>query len=200
MKIISDNAALRQDSIASIRSFFTKFSVGNSLKKANAYKQKGFSALSIIQYAVQLVYMQMSMYRDSQNCDKSIIGNSSDAVYRLMRSTFINWSVFMASVASKVCGWVNSLTSEARLKALVLDDTLYHRRFSKKMELSARLFDHTDRTYKRGFRSLFLGWTDGATFIPTAFHHMSSTDKNKVTTNRTIRTAAHAAQRQKSKQ
>ncbi|MCL2058060.1 MAG: transposase [Oscillospiraceae bacterium] len=35
------------------------------------------------------------------------------------------------------------------------------------------------RTYKRGFRSLFLGWTDGTTFIPTAFRHMSSADKKQ---------------------
>ena len=140
----------------SIQGFFTKFSVGNALKKANAYKQKGFSALSIMQYAVQLVYMQLSMYRDSRNGDKSVIGNSSDAVYRLLRSTFINWSVFIMSVASNVCVWINLLTSEARLTALILDDTLYNRPFSKKLELAARMFDHTDRAYKRGFRSLSL--------------------------------------------
>jgi len=179
MKIIPNNASFEQESIASIQNFFAKYSVGKALKKANAYKQKGFSALSIMQYAVQLVYMQLSMYRDSRNGDKSIIGSSSDAVYRLMKSTFVNWSVFIASVASKVCIWVNTLTSEDRLTALVLDDTLYHRPFSKKLELATRVFDHTDRTYKRGFRSLFLGWTDGATFIPMAFRHMSSTDSKQ---------------------
>ena len=179
MKSIPDNVLLEQDLIASIQRFFTKFSIGNALKKANAYKQKGFSALSIMQYAVQLVYMQFSMYRDSRNGDKSVIGSSSDTVYRLMRSTFINWSVFIISVASKVCLWINTLTSETRLTALILDDTLYHKPFSKKLELAACVFDHTDRTYKRGCRSLFLGWTDGATFIPTAFRHMSSTDKKQ---------------------
>ena len=177
MKSISDNLSFDQDLIKSIDRFFKNFTVGNALKKANAYKEKGFSALSLMQYAVQLIYMQMSMYRDSINGDKSVIGSSRDAVYRLMRSSFINWSVFILSVASKVCVWVKSLTSENRLTALILDDTLYNRPFSKKMELAARVFDHTDRKYKRGFRSLFLGWTDGATFIPTAFRHMSSTDK-----------------------
>ena len=179
MKIIPYNTSSEQDTITSIKSFFTKYSVGNALKKANAYKQKGYSALSIMQYAVQLVYTQQSMYRDSRNGDSSVIGNSSDTVYRFMRNAYINWSVFIVCVASKICTWLNSLTSEARLAALVLDDTLYNRPFSKKLELSARLFDHTDKRYKRGFRSLFLGWTDGATFIPTAFRHMSSADKKQ---------------------
>ena len=174
MKSIPNNAVIEQEAIKSINDFFRKFSVGRALKKANAYKQKGITALSIVRYEVQLVYMQLSMYRDSINGDKSIIGNSRDAVYRLMRSTFINWSVFIISIASKVCSWVNSLTSDNRLTALILDDTLYQRPFSMKMELVARVFDHTDKKYKRGFRSLFLGWTDGATFIPTAFRHMSS--------------------------
>ena len=178
MKSIPNNTYIEQEAIESINHFFKKFSVGCALKKANAYKKKGISVLSIVRYEVQLIYMQLSMYRDSINEEKSVIGNSRDAVYRLMRSNFINWSVFVITIASKVCLWVNTLTSDNRLTAFVLDDTMYLRPFSKKMELVARVFDHTDRKYKRGFRSLFLGWTDGATFIPTAFRHMSSSDKN----------------------
>ena len=177
MQSIPNNTSIEQASIASIQRFFKDFFVGNALKKANAYKQKGFPALSIMHYAVQLVYMQISMYRDSINGDKSVIGGSRDAIYRLMRSSYINWPAFILAVASKVCIWVKSLTSDNRLTALILDDTLYHRPFSKKMELAARVFDHTDKKYKRGFRSLFLSWTDGATHIPTAFRHLSSVDK-----------------------
>jgi hypothetical protein len=66
------------------------------------------------------------------------------------------------------------------------------RPYSKKLELVSRVYDHTDKKYKRGFRSLFLGWTDGATFLPLAFRHMSSSDSknrycesNERTDNRT---------------
>jgi hypothetical protein len=117
------------------------------------------------------------MHRDSLNGEKSVIAGSVDAVYRFMRSSYINWSTFLINVAIGVCAWVDSLTSETRLAALVVDDTLLHRPFSKKLELVSRVFDHTDRKYKRGFRSLFIGWTDGATFLPVAFRHMSSSDK-----------------------
>lgn len=177
MKIIAESDALAQDSIKSVESFFKRFSVSTALKKANAYKKKGFSALSIIRYAVMLVFFNISMYRDSLDVSKSMIGGSKDAVYRLLRSSFVNWSTFLITVASRVCAWVNLLTSENRLTALVLDDTLFERAFSKKLELVSRVFDHTDKRYKRGFRSLFLGWTDGATFIPLGFRHMSSTEK-----------------------
>jgi len=177
MRSIAENIAIEQEFISSIRSFFKRFSVGRALSQANAYKCRGFSPLSIVLYLVQLVFTHSSMYRDSVCGEKSVINGSRDAVYRFMRSCHINWSNFLFAVASNVCAWVDSLTSEARLTALVLDDTLNERPFSKKLELVSRVFDHTDRKYKRGFRSLFLGWTDGATFLPLAFRHLASGEK-----------------------
>ena len=180
MKSISDFTRFEQETLLSTQRFFKKFFIGHALKSANAYKSKGFSALSILLYAVQLVFMQMSMYRDALNTGVSTIGKSKDAVYRLMRSSFINWTMFLFLVAAKVCKWVKMLTSDTRLTAFVLDDTLFQRPYSKKLELVARVFDHNDKKYKRGFRSLFLGWTDGATFIPLSFRHMSSpNEKNR---------------------
>jgi hypothetical protein len=177
MKIIPDNLAYEQEFISSVKRFFKAFSVGHALSQANAYKRKGYSPLSIVLYLVQLVFMNMSMYRDSLNGEKSVIDKSRDAIYRFMRNSNINWSTFLFAVAIRVCTWVDTLTSEERMSAMVLDDTMNERPFSKKLELVSRVFDHTDRKYKRGFRSLFLGWTDGATFLPLAFRHMSSSDK-----------------------
>ena len=193
MKIIAESLVYEQELISSIKGFMKNFSVGSALRQSNAYKCKGYSPLSIVLYLLQLVFMRMSMYRDSINGEKSVVDKSRDAVYRFMRSTHINWNTFLFTVATRVCVWVDSLTSEERMSAMVLDDTLFERPFSKKLELVSRVFDHTDRKYKRGFRSLFLGWTDGATFLPMAFRHMSSSDKknrycesNENTDNRTF--------------
>jgi hypothetical protein len=177
MKIIAENMVLEQEIISSVKSFFKRFAVGSALSQANAYKSKGFAPVSIVLYLVQLVFTQVSMYRDSLSGDNSTISGSRDAVYRFMRSSYINWNTFLFAIALRVSTWVNSLTSEARLVALVLDDTLFHRPFAKKVELISNVFDHTDRKYKRGFRSLFLGWTDGATFLPLAFRHLASSKK-----------------------
>ena len=180
MKIIPENISIEQEHISSINSFFKRFHVGTALYRANARKLKGYSPLSIVLYIVQLVFKRISMYRDSISGDKSVIDKSCDTVYRFMRSSSINWNTFLYSVAAKVCEWVDSLTSEERLSALVIDDTICERRYSKKLELSSRIYDYSDKKYKRGFRSLFLGWTDGATFLPLAFRHMSSSnEKNR---------------------
>ena len=153
------------------------FSVGSALNKANAYKIKGYTPLSIVQYLVHLVFTNMGMYRDSLNGEKSVIGKSRDAVYRFMRNIHINWNTFLFLIGIRVCTWADGLTSEERLSALVIDDTMNERPFSKRLELVSRVYDHVDKKFKRGFRSLFLGWTDGATFLPLAFRHMASSDK-----------------------
>lgn len=178
MKSISNNATKTQEVVTSLSRFFKQFGVGKALKQANAYKSKGYHPIELMQYLVQLVYLQKSMYRDSHDRQNSMVGASKDAVYRFLRNSSINWSKLMIVLSARVIAWVNSLTSENRLNALVLDDTMYHRPYSKKTELTARQFDHTDRKYKCGFRSLFLGWTDGTTFIPVLFRHMSSTKKD----------------------
>jgi len=63
------------------------------------------------------------------------------------------------------------------------------------------VFDHTDRKYKRGFRSLFMGWTDGATFLPLAFRHMSSRYRiTDIVKEVTVRTTVPEKARRKEKQ
>lgn len=192
MNSIAENRAFEQEFILSVKRFFGRFCVGRALKQANAYKSKGFSPFSIVLYLVQLVFAGFGMYRDSISGKRSVIKQSRDSVYRFMRSCHTNWNTFLFCVAIKVSTWVDALTSEERLSALVFDDTMNHRPYSKKLELVSRVYDHVEHKYKRGFRSLFMGWTDGATFLPVAFRHMSSSEKknrycesNSRTDNRT---------------
>jgi len=58
------------------------------------------------------------------------------------------------------------LTDETTTKVLIADDTLYNRNRSKKVELLARMHDHTTGRYVRGFRMLTLGWSDGNSIVP----------------------------------
>ena len=71
------------------------------------------------------------------------------------------------------------MTSEKRINAIVIDDTFFGRERSKKVELLANVYDHASKgaRYKKGFRLLTLGWTDGVSFIPLLFRHLSSNDK-----------------------
>ncbi len=52
---------------------------------------------------------------------------------------------------------VAPLTSEARRNVLIIDDSLFSRNRSKKVELLARVYDHVSGTYVKGFRMLTLG-------------------------------------------
>ena len=45
-------------------------------------------------------------------------------------------------------------------------------------ELLARVYDHVDHKFKRGFSMLTLGWTDGYSFIPVGFNMLSSSSKS----------------------
>ena len=49
---------------------------------------------------------------------------------------------------------------------LIIDDSMFERNRSKKVELLAKAYDHAKHCYKFGFRMLTLGWSDGRTFLP----------------------------------
>lgn len=46
------------------------------------------------------------------------------------------------------------------------------------MELFARVYDHIEHKYQKGFTLLTLGWSDGYGFIPTGFNMLSSAQKS----------------------
>ncbi|MGP1586425.1 MAG: IS4 family transposase, partial [Schwartzia sp. (in: firmicutes)] len=73
------------------------------------------------------------------------------------------------------------LTSAARVNVLILDDSIYHRARSKKVELLARLYDHTKKDFSYGFRMLTLCWSDGNTLLPVSHTLLSSENpKNRL--------------------
>nr|WP_270837282.1 transposase [Mitsuokella multacida] len=71
------------------------------------------------------------------------------------------------------------MTSKARRNVHIIDDSLFSRNRSKKVELLARVYDHVSGTYVRGFRMLALGWSDGNTFLPLGHCLLSSASKQQ---------------------
>jgi len=164
---------------ASITSFFKEHRVGQSLKKANAYKSKGVPVAAVFAYLVQLVFSKKSMYMNILN-GTNAAGFAKDTVYRLLNSTSVNWATFLLNLAFSVITSIAALTSEDRLNALIVDDSIYERLRSKKVELLANVCDHAAKgknRFKRGFRLLTLAWSDGVSLIPLQFRHLSSGDK-----------------------
>ena len=61
---------------------------------------------------------------------------------------------------------------------LVLDDSVVKRNRSKAVELLARVYDHAEHKYQKGFTMLTLGWSDGYSFVPVGFNLLSSAKKS----------------------
>ena len=98
-----------------------------------------------------------------------------DAIYRFLNDCHYNWRKFLLFLSSKIIQTrIVPLTDEKRVNVFIIDDSLFSRSRSKAVELLARVFDHVNSRYVRGFRMLTLGWSDGNTFLPLAFSLLSS--------------------------
>jgi len=161
----------------SINRFFTRFHISSALKASNAYKKKGTPVIEIFQYMFLLIFSNRSMY---MNLITGINTPSfaKDTVYRFMKMIQINWIRFTTILASRIIkDAILPLDSKDRANVLIIDDSMFERNRSKKVELLAKVFDHAKHGYKFGFRMLTLGWSDGSTFLPVNSILLSSENK-----------------------
>lgn len=176
-KIITQDNQNEKQISASIRKFFTRFHVSSALKAANAYKTKGIPVIEIFQYLFILIFSNRSMYMNL------LIGRNTptfakDTVYRFMKATHINWIRFTTILSARIIqDEVVPLNNPDRSHVLIVDDSIFERSRSKKVELLAKVYDHSKRSYRFGFRMLTLGWSDGSTFLPVNSVLLSSEKK-----------------------
>lgn len=168
-----------KDFYGRVKRFFARFKVAGILRQCNAYKEQGIPVVTIVLYLFSLVFMNRSMYMDM------VLGKTAgfrkDTVYRLTNSSRINWQRFtlLLSVAI-IVGAVECLTDKDRRNALILDDSIYSRGRSKKVELLANVYNHSEHKYERGFRMLTVIWSDGVTRMPVNYCMLSSAnEKNR---------------------
>ena len=116
-------------------------------------------------YLFCLVFRNRSMFVDMQSGKAPNF--RKDTVYRFKNATHINWMHFTTLLSANIIGTtLEPLTSENRRNAFVVDDTIFERNGSRKVELLAKVYDHARHRFTRGFRMLTLGWSDGVTFLP----------------------------------
>ena len=161
----------------SIKRFFSRFHISSVLKASNAYKKKGIPVVEVFQYLFLLIFSNRSMYM-SLITGKNSPGFAKDTVYRFMKSIQINWIHFTTLLASRIIkDAIVPLDSEDRANVLIIDDSMFERNRSKKVELLAKAYDHANHRYRFGFRMLTLGWSDGSTFLPVNNVLLSSENK-----------------------
>lgn len=184
MNTIPQTNENKNEFMKSIENFVKHFKVMSALKKANCYKEKGISVHDVFCYLLQLVYTGKSMYMSYQT-ESDMPKFKRDVIYRFLNSMYINWQTFLLKLSGSIINEsLVNLTSEKRVNAIVVDDSFYGRLRSKNVELLANVNDHASKgkKYKRGFRMLTMGWTDGNTFLPLSFNLQSSEkQKNRYT-------------------
>nr|WP_230197638.1 transposase [Thermoanaerobacterium xylanolyticum] len=166
MNSITQNYQIDNKVSTSIKSFFKKYRISAALRLSNAYKSKGIPVISIFEYLFCMIFTNRSMYMNML-MGTNQVGFKKDTVYRFLNSIHINWIRFTTWLSAQIINeTITGLTSDKRVNVLIVDDSLFERSSSKKVELLAKVYDHAKKTYKYGFRLLTLGWSDGNTFIP----------------------------------
>ena len=137
----------------SIKRFFMRFHISSALKAANAYKKKGIPVVEVFQYLFLLIFSNRSMYM-SLITGRNTPGFAKDTVYRFMKMLQINWIRFTTLLASRIIrDAIVPLDSGERKNVLIIDDSMFERNRSKKVELLAKAYDHANHRYRRSTAS-----------------------------------------------
>lgn len=156
-----------------IKGAFKELKVLHHLRHAGFKKRFGFTCAYLFQIIFCLIFHHRNWYRLLESPQGEALPGK-DSVYRFLNHPGFSWRRFLSSFSSDTAQTVMQLTSEDRVKVLVVDDSMYERNRSKTVELLARFKDHARGCYYKGFRLLTLGWSDGHTFIPVDFSLLSS--------------------------
>ena len=162
-----------QHSITQIHYSFHHFSklvqLSDILRRSNIKKSRGIQVPLLLEWLLTAMFSRFSIFRAD---------NSSDFSKRTVRNCLndarTNWQRLVQLLAVHLIEYVQHFTDPRRRQALVIDDSLFKREFSRKTELLAKVFDHDKQCYFNGFRTLTVGWSDGNTFLPVNFALMSS--------------------------
>ena len=151
--------------------------LGKLLRKANITKNCGIPAYEVFQFLLLLVFQGKNLFRflNSKHKDQAV---SRNTYYRFLNETSYNWNRFLLLLAAKVTAIFDRLTRRERVKVLILDDSVIKRNRSKKVELLARIYDHVEHKFQKGFMLPALGWSDGYSFIPVGFNMLSSASES----------------------
>lgn len=164
-----------------ISSFFDNQRIALLLKQSNIVKRCGIAPVVVLRMIFSLVFTGKNLFRYLQaESSKAEIGK--DSVYRFLNSPNANWRKFLHLLCATVLHKrILPLTAKETPKVFIVDDSLYNRNRSKNVELLARVHDHNDNRYYRGFRLLTLGWSDGSSYLPVSFSLLSSANqKNRL--------------------
>ncbi|MED4587878.1 IS4 family transposase [Priestia flexa] len=158
-----------------LKSVFRELEIVKHLRKASITKKFGFTTSYLFQLVFCLIFHHKSWFT-LLNSKKGDRYPAKDSVYRFLNHSKFAWRRFLTYLSVHAIQKVEQLTDTKRPKVFIIDDSMFDRNRSKKVELFARCMDHSSLTkrFYKGFRMLTLGWSDGFTFMPLDFTLLSS--------------------------
>lgn len=177
--IITDISNAEHAISSKIDTFFANFSISKLMKKSNFYKEGGIQCVVVLKEIFGLIFSGKNLFRIlKMNPDD--ISFKKNTAYRFINSSSYNWTRLLLLLVTLIIEGINKLTSDDRVSVLIVDDSLYDRSRSKKVELLSKVFDHTTHKFVKGFKMLTIGWSDGSTFLPVAFSLLSSRQEKRI--------------------
>lgn len=160
-------------------SAYKELGIDGLLSKSNIKKRNGCDVSKIFSMLLSLVFYNKNLYSylNSGKADTSI---SKNTYYRFLGNLTYRWWHLLSRLAISVISFFQSLTGAGRVSCLILDDTVFSRNRSKKVEFLSRIFDHANHKYLRGFSMFTLGWTDSFSFVPVDFALVGSSKEKNV--------------------
>jgi hypothetical protein len=156
-------------------------------------KQQGFAVFDIFCTLFALVFRLRNLWRWTES-GKDAPEFGRDTAYRFLNSSYHNWRGLLSRLAENSIAFLAPLTSSGKRRIFVVDDSVYNKNRSKKLELLSKVYDYSYKRYVRGFRMLTLAFTDGVSLVPMDFALLGS--KNRICgANSDIDGRSHGAKR-----
>jgi len=174
--IVKENQTVTAQKLGIFNNFFAEFKIGSLLNQSGISKTRGASPLSVFTIIFNLAFTGKNLFQGIVKNRSVSIGK--DAVYDFLNSPTYNWRRFTQLLYSRIYILFRSLLDDSSEEVLIFDDSPYDRSRSKKVELLSRYHDHNTKTYRKGFRMLTLGWSDGNSCLGLDFALLSSTKQS----------------------
>jgi len=163
---------------STVSQFYRRFELHRILNICGIRKEKGLSAWDTLLCLITMVFTNKTISaldkEENLPCGKSSLFRFLDNPRYCWRKVVLLFSLKILFLFLKpAAGKKNEL-----FEVLIVDDTLYPRKRSKKVELLSRRRDHNNNQYVKGFDLLTVGYSDGVSFVPMAFSLQSSQKKN----------------------
>ena len=176
-RILPEVACLNPQTDSTVLQFFRRFELHRILNVCGIRKVKGLSSFDTLLILFSMVFTDKSIpvleKEGNLPCGKS-------SLFRFLDNPRFCWRKVLLLFAVKILFlFMKPAAGEKKklFEVLIVDDTLYPRKRSKKVELLSRRHDHNSKQYVNGFDLLTVGYSDGLSFVPLAFSLQSSQKK-----------------------